>query len=58
MNRKRPILLIILAAYIFAPGLLDWIGDPDGSWYRPFIIWALVVAVTFAIHSSRSADTE
>ncbi len=49
MNRRRPILLLLLIAYIFSPSLMGWIFDTNGVWYRPFIIWTIVIAIAFAI---------
>ena len=58
MNHKRPLLLIILTAYIFAPTVYSWVVDPNGAWFRAFIIWALVVIVTFIIQINSPSDTE
>ncbi|WP_082086922.1 hypothetical protein [Teredinibacter purpureus] len=49
MKRQRPLLLMLLVIYIFAPVLFSWIVHPDGGWYRPFVIWLLVVLIAFII---------
>jgi len=49
MNKQRPLLLIILLLYIFTPELVQWITATDGHWYRPFIVWLLVIFVAFLL---------
>lgn len=51
MNRQRPLLLLVLVAYIFSPALYTWVTDPAGVWYKPYIIWAVVVVIAFIIQS-------
>jgi hypothetical protein len=46
---SRSVLLLILAAYIVAPTAFSWMIDPGGAWYRPFLIWAGIVAITFLL---------
>ena len=53
MNHKRPILLLLLVLYIFAPTIFSWIIDPEGAWYRPFLIWVLVIVITYIIQSTK-----
>ena len=49
MIKQRPIILIVLLLYILTPGLLQWITDPEGAWYRPFIVWLSVIAIAFIV---------
>ncbi len=56
MNKQRPLLLIILLLYIFVPSILQWVADPNGSWYRPFIVWLFVIVVAFAIQYKEKAN--
>ena len=49
MNRQRPLLLFLLIAYIFAPDFFSWVVDPSGGWYRPYLIWLIVIAIAFVI---------
>jgi len=44
---SRSIMLLILAAYVFAPTAFGWMIDPGGAWFRPYIIWAGIVLATF-----------
>ena len=49
MNRQRPLLLIILVVYIFSPTLFSWVINPIGAWYRPYLIWLIVIFIAVAI---------
>jgi len=58
MKRQRPLLLLILVVYIFSPTLLSWVMQPGSAWYRPFIIWALVIVVAFVLQQDRKSRNE
>ncbi len=51
MNRQRPLLLFVLVAYIFSPTLYGWVTDPAGVWYKPYIIWAMVVVAAYIMQN-------
>jgi hypothetical protein len=53
MNNQRLVILLLLIAYIFSPTLFTWIIDPEGAWYRPYIMWMLVIAVAYAIQARK-----
>lgn len=53
MNNQRLVILLLLIAYIFSPSLFDWIINPEGAWYRPFVAWAMVIVIAFAIQMRR-----
>jgi hypothetical protein len=50
MSNHRLLLLILLVAYIFTPTLFNWIISSSGAWYRPFIIWIIIIAIAFSMH--------
>ena len=47
MNNQRLIILLLLGAYVFSPTILTWMINPEGVWYRPFIVWAIVILIAF-----------
>lgn len=53
MHRQRPVILLILIAYIILPSFFRWVTDASSLWYKPFIIWALVVAVAVVIQTRK-----
>ncbi len=54
---SRAVLLLIIAAYVFAPTAFGWMIDPGGAWYRPYLIWVAIVATTFLLQA-RAPDSE
>lgn len=52
MNRQRPLLLLILVVYIFSPTLFSWIINPAGAWYRPFIVWLIVIIIAYFVQKN------
>jgi len=53
MNNQRLVILLLLIAYIFSPTAFDWIINPEGAWYRPYIAWMLVIAIAFVVQLRR-----
>jgi hypothetical protein len=47
MKNQRLLIFLLLGAYIFSPSLLTWVIDPNGAWYRPYIIWALMIVAAY-----------
>ncbi|MFT6102400.1 MAG: putative membrane protein [Granulosicoccus sp.] len=50
MPNHRLLLLVLLVAYIFTPTLFNWMISSSGTWYRPFIIWLMIIVLAFAMH--------
>ncbi len=44
MFLHRSALLMILGCFLAVPVLLDWWLAPSAAWYRPFLIWLLLIA--------------
>lgn len=53
MNNQRLVILLLLIAYIFSPSLFNWIVAPDGAWYRPYLVWVLVIVIAFIVQWRR-----
>ncbi|MFT7388209.1 MAG: putative membrane protein [Candidatus Endobugula sp.] len=49
MSNHRLLLLALLVAYIFTPTLFNWMISSGGSWYRPFIIWLIIIVIAFVM---------
>lgn len=45
--KTRPLILLMLALYIFSPTLFTWMIDPNGAWYRPYLIWIAAIIVAY-----------
>ena len=49
MSHQRPLLLLMLIIYIFSPTLFSWVIAPNGVWYRPYLLWILVIIVAYIV---------
>ena len=55
MSSHRLLLLILLVAYIFTPTLFNWMIAPNGTWYRPFIIWLIIIVIAFTLQKHQKS---
>ena len=53
MTPQRPLILIVLVIYIFSPTLFSWVINPGGAWYRPYLIWLLVVIAAYILQARK-----
>lgn len=58
MNNQRLVILLLLVAYIFSPSLFNWIINPEGAWYRPYIVWVIVIVIAFVMQIRRKKHHE
>lgn len=56
MTSQRPLILIVLVIYIFSPTLFSWVVNPNGAWYRPYLIWLLVVFVAYVLQGRKKSN--
>lgn len=56
MHNQRLLILILLVAYIFSPTLFTWMVNPEGAWYRPYIIWAALIATAFIFQKRNNTN--
>lgn len=57
MYINRILLLTLVILYAFAPVMADWIDAGDTQWYRPHLLWLLVITlVSIAIHRDSRDD--
>lgn len=47
--KTRPLILLLLVLYIFSPTLFNWVINPNGAWYRPYIIWVIVIVIAYIL---------
>lgn len=52
MYKQSPILLLLLLLLIFSPSLVSWILSTEGAWYRLYVIWLVVIIITYFIQRS------
>lgn len=56
MPNHRRVMILLLIAYIFSPTLVAWMTNPEGAWYRPYIIWVMVIVAAFAYQQRNRHD--
>ena len=45
----RLVLLLVVGIYLFSPAIMDWWIDATGAWYRPYLLWLILIVVTFIL---------
>ncbi len=56
MHIYRLVLILVVGLFLFSPAIMEWWIAGHGSWYRPYLLWLLLIAATFALQSPRDAD--
>ncbi len=47
MYLYRLVFLLVLAIFLFSPVIMEWWIGPQSAWYRPYVIWAGIIAIAF-----------
>jgi len=45
--------MIIYALFLLS---VDWINQPDGAWYRPFLAGFIIIAIASWTHREQDSD--
>ncbi len=53
MYFHRVLLLLAPGLYIMLPLIIDWWQHLAGPWYKPFLVWALLILTAFLIERRR-----
>ncbi|MCH9691782.1 MAG: hypothetical protein K0U59_06920 [Gammaproteobacteria bacterium] len=56
MSNRTLLFLLILVGYIFSPTVFTWLINPDGAWYRPFVLWFGLIVLAAIIQFRRNTD--
>ena len=56
MYINRALLLMLGIAFIFYPSVEEWLLQGEAAWYRPYLIWLLIVIAAYANQHSRDPD--
>ena len=49
----RLVFLLVLAIYIFSPGITGWWVSPGRAWYQPFGVWFALIGLAAELDSLR-----
>ncbi|MCB1677963.1 MAG: hypothetical protein KDI16_04695 [Halioglobus sp.] len=56
MYINRVLLLVIGVALIFLPAIEGWMANSETNWYRPYLLWLLIVIAAYWNQRSRYPD--
>ncbi|MES2720658.1 MAG: hypothetical protein V4688_10535 [Pseudomonadota bacterium] len=56
MYIDRLILLFVAGAFLLSPIVIDWWSANGSTWYRPYLIWALLIVLALWIARSRDLN--
>ncbi|GAA6132761.1 MAG TPA: hypothetical protein ENH72_08570 [Pseudomonas sabulinigri] len=52
----RLVLLLVIGIYLFSPAIMDWWIEPQGAWYRPYVLWLILIIAGMLLQSPKDAD--
>lgn len=53
MYIDRLVLLFIVGAFLLSPTIIEWWSEGGTAWYRPYLIWLVLIALSFRVGRSR-----
>lgn len=56
MTNRTLLILLLLVGYVFSPTVFTWMINPTGAWYRPFILWLVLILLALIIQLRRKFD--
>lgn len=56
MTNRTLLILLLLVGYVFSPTVFTWMINPSGAWYRPFILWFVLILLALIIQLRRKFD--
>ncbi|CAM3465010.1 hypothetical protein [Parendozoicomonas haliclonae] len=58
MYLHRLVLLLVIGIYLFSPAILEWwIESPEG-WYRPWLLWLLLIIAGYLLQPGESSSEQ
>ncbi|MDR5893890.1 MULTISPECIES: hypothetical protein [Halomonas] len=52
----RILLFLVLGGYLLSPLMMSGWASPGVAWYRPFMIWGVLIALTLWLEQKRKLD--
>ncbi|UYF99555.1 MULTISPECIES: hypothetical protein [unclassified Halomonas] len=52
----RLLLFLVFGGYLLSPVLMGGWNEPGTVWYRPFLIWGALIALTLWLEQKRKLD--
>ncbi|WP_253447839.1 hypothetical protein [Halomonas sp. Y3] len=52
----RILLFLVLGGYLLSPLMMSGWASPGVAWYKPFLIWGVLIALTLWLEQKRKLD--
>ena len=56
MYINRALLLVVGVVLIFFPAIEGWIVSSESAWYRPYLLWLMVIVAAYWNQRTRYPD--
>lgn len=56
MLNYRLVAVLIFLSSVAVPLASRWAVESQGSWFRPFVVWALIVFAAYILQRHRKSD--
>ncbi|MDF1762647.1 MAG: hypothetical protein P1U57_04475 [Oleibacter sp.] len=58
MYDYRLSLVVLVGIYLISPIMMDWWLDVSGAWYRPFVIWLILIVLYIWLNRGQRQDDD
>ena len=56
MLTYRLVATLLLLCIVVFPMATHWAIEPDGNWFVPFVVWAMIVFAAYVAYRHRGPD--
>lgn len=56
MYIDRLVILFIVGGYFLSPMVMEWSSQGGTAWYRPYVVWLMLIGLGYWITRSRDLD--
>ena len=56
MYTDRLLIIFIVGAYLLSPVIIEWWSEGGRAWHRPYMMWLVLIALSYWIGRGRPAD--
>ena len=53
----RVVMLLLFALFLLLSPIVGWWAADDSPWYAPYLVWALLIALTYALRRAITRHT-
>lgn len=52
----RLVILFVIGSFILSPVIINWRSDELIVWYKPFVVWIVLIGLAFWVARSRDIN--